>query len=118
MKKKDYVVIIGVLAIAVILWIAFGQLWKSDGSMVEVTVDGKVIGNYQLDQDQTVQIQDTNILLIKNGKADMIEADCPDKLCVNQKSISKDGETIVCLPNKVIVTILGEQKSAEDAVVK
>lgn len=118
MKKKDYIVIVGVLAIAVILWIAFGQLWKSDGSIVEVTVDGEVIGTYQLNQDQTVQIQDTNILVIKNGKADMTEADCPDKLCVNQKAISKDGETIVCLPNKVIVMILGEQKSAEDAVVK
>lgn len=118
MKKKDYIVIIGVLLVAVMIWIGFGQLWKSDGSIVEVTVDGEVLGTYRLDQDQTVQIQETNVLVIQNGKADMTDANCPDRLCVHQKAISKSGETIVCLPNKVIVTIIGTEESAEDVVVQ
>lgn len=118
MKKKDYIVIIGVLLVAVMIWIGFGQLWKSDGSIVEVTVDGEVLGTYRLDQDQTVQIQKTNVLVIENGKADMTDANCPDQLCVHQKAISKSGETIVCLPNKVIVTIIGAEESAEDVVVQ
>lgn len=118
MKKKDYIVIIGVLLVAVMIWIGFGQLWKSDGSIVEVTVDGEVLGTYRLDQDQTVQIQETNVLVIQNGKADMTDANCPDRLCVHQKAISKSGENIVCLPNKVIVTIIGTEESAEDVVVQ
>lgn len=118
MKKKDYIVIIGVLLVAVMIWIGFGQLWKSDGSIVEVTVDGEVLGTYRLDQDQTVQIQKTNVLVIENGEADMTDANCPDQLCVHQKAISKSGETIVCLPNKVIVTIIGAEESAEDVVVQ
>lgn len=118
MKKKDYIVIIGVLLVAVMIWTGFGQLWKSDGSIVEVTVDGEVLGTYRLDQDQTVQIQETNVLVIQNGKADMTDANCPDRLCVHQKAISKSGENIVCLPNKVIVTIIGTEESAEDVVVQ
>lgn len=118
MKKKDYIVIIGVLLVAVMIWIGFGQLWKSDGSIVEVTVDGEILGTYRLDQDQTVQIQETNVLVIQNGKADMTDANCPDRLCVHQKAISKSGENIVCLPNKVIVTIIGTEESAEDVVVQ
>ena len=58
----------------------------------------------------------TNILLIKDNCANMIEANCPDKLCVNQKAISKEKETIVCLPNKVVVTVESDDESDFDAI--
>jgi hypothetical protein len=49
----------------------------------------------------------------------MTQADCPDKLCVHQKAISATGETIVCLPNKVVVEIAGETEDAEfDTIAK
>ena len=47
----------------------------------------------------------TNTLEIRDGCADMTDADCPDKICVNQKAVSRPGETIVCLPNKVVVEV-------------
>ena len=53
---------------------------------------------------------------IKDGEADMISADCPDKLCVHQKAISKDGESIICLPNQVVVEIESSESSEYDAV--
>ena len=40
---------------------------------------------------------------IKDGKVNMIEADCPDHLCMKQKAITDAGGTIVCLPNKVVI---------------
>ena len=46
----------------------------------------------------------------------MEEADCPDLLCVHQKAISKEGESIICLPNKVVVTIRGGEETELDAV--
>ena len=54
--------------------------------------------------------------MIKNGKADMTEADCPDKLCVHQKPVSKNHESIICLPNKVIVEVDSSANSEFDAV--
>ena len=44
----------------------------------------------------------------KDGKASMAKADCPDKICVNHAAISKKGETIVCLPHKVVVEVVDE----------
>ena len=57
--------------------------------------------------------------VIEDGKAKMISADCPDQLCVHQSSIAKSKETIVCLPNKVVVEVQGSgDKKDYDAVVK
>ena len=44
----------------------------------------------------------------------MIEADCPDLICVHHKPISRQGESIVCLPHKVIVEVTGEESAQED----
>ena len=74
----------------------------------------KVYGVYDLSVDQEIEIMDEdgkliNKLIIKDGFADMVEAECPDLLCVHQKAISKSKESIVCLPNRVVVTVLSEE---------
>ena len=101
-KKKDAVLILTVLLIA---GAAFGvhEFAGGDGAdTVTVKVDGKVTGTYPLAKDQKIRINGgTNILTIKNGKAKMTDADCPDQLCVHQKAASKNHESIICLPNKV-----------------
>ena len=48
-----------------------------------------------------------NTLVINGGKASIVSADCPDKLCVHQQEISKAGESIICLPHKLVVRIEG-----------
>ena len=81
--------------------------------MVRITVDGVVQGTYSLEKDNEIAITGdgwTNNLVIKNGYADMTEADCPDKICVNHVKISQVGESIVCLPHKVVVEIVGEKQ--------
>ena len=84
---------------------------------VTVKVDGKVTGTYPLAKDQKIRINGgTNILTIKNGKAKMTDADCPDQLCVHQKAASKNHESIICLPNKVVVEVDGSEESEFDAV--
>lgn len=116
MKKNDYVLIAGILLLAVILLVVFQQVWSGDSAVVEVTVDGKKYGEYRLDKDQTIEIHDTNLLKIQDGKADMIDADCPDRLCVEQKAISQNGESIVCLPNQIVVTVTTGEQAENDAV--
>ncbi len=48
----------------------------------------------------------------------MKEADCPDKVCVGMRRISKSGETIVCLPHKLVIAIVNADpdSSVPDAV--
>ncbi|MBQ9155690.1 MAG: NusG domain II-containing protein [Eubacterium sp.] len=49
-----------------------------------------------------------NILKIEDGRVSMVKADCPDKICVDHKPIRNVGETIVCLPHKLVVEIIDE----------
>lgn len=116
MKRNDWILIGIVIGIALL----FGgmQFFKPADAVgiVQVTVDGEVYGEYPLDQDIEIPIGKTNVLSIENGKADMVEASCPDQLCVQQKAISKDGESIICLPNKVIATVIGGEESEIDTI--
>lgn len=109
LKKRDFLLIGGLLALALLLWICVRQVGNRAGAYVTVTVDGELYGTYSLDVEQEVPIRrdgvTTNVLVIAEGQADMIQADCPDKLCVHQRAISKSKESIICLPNKVVVTV-------------
>ena len=107
MKKKDWILVAAVLLTAGILGFGY-YMGSSDGHYVVVSVDGEEYGHYALDKEQTIDINGTNQLEIKNGKASMITADCPDKLCVQMTEICEAHELIVCLPNKVTVEAFGE----------
>ena len=82
-----------------------------------VKVDGEVIKTCSLEEDQVFWLPGkTNEVSIQNGEVSMKEADCPDQICVRQKAISKEGESIICLPNKVVVSIVGGEEKELDAV--
>ena len=120
MKRNDIILMIGIAIIAVGA-ICFIFLNKKEGAKVIISVGGKVYKELNLDEDQELAIDTNdseyeNILQIKDGYATMIEANCPDQICVHQKSISKEGESIVCLPHQVIVTIKGNESSSLDSV--
>ena len=113
MRKKfgrfDLIFFICVFVISAALYAAKFFLTKSDGTLLVVTVDNSIYGKYDLSKNQTIKIKKDghikNVVKIKDGYAYMKEADCPDKLCVHMKKISQVNETIVCLPNQVILTI-------------
>lgn len=119
---KNDRIFIGILAVVcVLVFFAFRMLQGSGGSSVTVTRDGEVFGTYSLSQDQRIEITDeegkvTNVLVIEDGKASMTEADCPDKLCVHQKAISAENENIVCLPNRIVVTVTDSTEDGFDAM--
>ncbi len=116
-KKKDVILILVIIIAAGLASGFHGLIGADSAGCVTVKVDGVIEGVYSLGEDQEVDINDgTNHLVIKNGKADMTEADCPDKLCVHQKAVSKNHESIICLPNKVIVEVDSRENSEFDAV--
>lgn len=118
MKKNDWT-LIGVIAVlALAIWGLNNLGRNTERAQVEVTVDGEFYGTFPLDDrdTQVIEINGTNTLTIRDGAADMTDADCPDKLCVHQKAISADGESIICLPNKVVVTVASQEEAEYDAV--
>lgn len=86
---------------------------------VVVTVDGEEYGTYPLDEEltETITLSDGtyNVLEIKDGYASISEASCRDQICVNHFHIHYSGETIVCLPNKLVVEIVGGEDDDVDA---
>ena len=119
--KNDVIFIsfLAVFCIAVCLWVYKGG--AVEGSNIKITVDGKEYGIYSLLEEQTITIgegENLNIIEIKGGKAYMKEASCPDQLCVDQNEISFDKESIICLPNKVVITVISDVESDLDGIIR
>lgn len=104
MKKNEWILVLGILVL-VVLSGAFLYGRRTSGAWVTVQVDGEEYGRYKLSEDQVVEIGETNRLEIKDGKASMIYADCPDQICVKSAAIEKAQEVIVCMPNRVVVEV-------------
>ena len=113
-----------ILFIAVLLFLCAAAavtmvLTRAPGDTVTVTVDGEVFGQYPLDEDRTVEIRTENgynLLVIEGGSAHVAEASCPDGICAAHKPISHGGESIICLPNKVVVEIRKTDSAQPDIV--
>ena len=116
MKKKDIILIAAVLVIALIGYAAI-KMTQKDGKQVVITVDGKEVYQTSINKDQTYEIpvnNGVNIMQIKDGKVTMKEADCRDQICADHKAIEKSGETIVCLPHKVVIEIKSEDGKEQE----
>ena len=118
--KPDILLIGLLLAAGIVSFFAVRVLTQKDGTAVRILLDGEPYGTYRLTEEQSIPIiingAVTNTLRISEGKAKMEEADCPDQLCVHQNAIDRQGEMIVCLPNKIVVEVEGAQASDLDSV--
>ena len=116
--RWDMFLIAGVLLLAALLWFVTSP--GERGTWVVVTSDGQEIGRYALSEDIRITVggEDYNVLRIADGTACISEANCGDHTCVRTGEISREGETIVCLPHKLVVTILGGESAGFDALTK
>ena len=116
--RNDVILIAVLLAIAFAAWGVI-TLCRTSGEYAVIVIDGVDNGRYPLDTDIEVTIktgdEHYNTLVIKNGSASIIAADCPDKLCVKQRKVSKAGETITCLPHRLVIRIDGAESNVDVA---
>ncbi len=118
--KNDWILLCVLAVIGIGMWAYSTFIEKPVATKAVVTVDGKEYGTYNLNKDQTIEIKKkttvTNVLVIADGEIFMQDATCPDKLCEKQGRKSRDKETIVCLPNKVVVTVVSDETTGIDSV--
>lgn len=112
MKKRDWIAAIIIAGAALGIGLISRITSKNPQSLI-IKVDGEVYGEYSLEEDKEIQIGDTNVCIVENRKVRMTEADCPDQICVHTAEISSDGETIVCLPNRIVLEIQGSESQQE-----
>ena len=104
---RDIVLILIILALSTVILIVTRSS-KEQGAYVVVMVQNEEIARFSLGADGIYDINGgTNTIEIKDGRVRMLEAFCPNHLCIRQGWISLEGQSIVCLPNKVIVTVHG-----------
>ena len=120
--RNDLILIAALLVILSLAGLAF-YFFRGEGDVVAVEIDGKPYGTYTLSENRTVEIrtgeggEELNLLVIKDGKAFVETATCPDGICAAHKPIFRDGESIVCLPHRVVVTVrTTSDKDAPDVV--
>ena len=109
------------LIVIVILFLIIGGLFffksRKQGQLIEITKDNQIYGYYSLNEDQIIKIDQENTIQIKNQKVKMIQATCPDHLCIKQGTIDKKGSTIVCLPHHLIIEIKEGKEEVQDGKV-
>lgn len=121
LKKRDGIMLSALLVGALLLAAALCA-GRAAGTTVVVSVAGERVAVFSQEKDTTYCIEGVNDskneLVIENGTVYLREASCPDKLCVHQGSISYVGQSVICLPNQVTVTIAGQSGKKEplDAV--
>ena len=115
-KVKNDLILVGVvLSLSIIGFLIF-KLTMKDGNLVSVSINGEekyvypITDNIETDIITGENGKNINTLFIEDGKAYIKSATCPDKICVGHRPISKDGETIVCLPHKIVISVSDEKK--------
>ena len=113
---RDVFLIFGLLLVSGAI-VLFLYLSRMEGAYVEVTEDGVLVGTYSLSEERTITLGGgTNILVIEDGTAYLSYANCPDHTCVRTGKIKYNGQSIVCLPNRITVAVVSEGSGGVDFV--
>lgn len=100
-----------IAAAALLLWLRFG---RTPGAWAVVRVEGREVARYSLSKDGVYPLNGgTNVLTVAGGSAAVTEADCPDRICVEQGRVRYAGQCITCLPNKLTVTLEGGEPEVD-----
>ena len=108
---------IAAILVLSLLLVLIMTLTKKPGAVAVVEIDGVVAGEYPLDVAGTFPLNGgTNVLVIQDGNAYLNYSNCPDHTCEKTGKIRYVGQTIICLPNRLSITIRGEASDGVDFV--
>ena len=114
--RLDIIVISAILLLSVSLLLIM-TLTQKEGAVAVVEIDGKTVAEYSLAVNGEYSLNNgTNVLVIENGQAYLNFSNCPDHTCEITGKIRYVGQTIVCLPNKLSITIKGNAEGGVDLV--
>lgn len=105
-KKSDIIIIAVIVILAVGALIIFGG---GKGAYAEISVDGNEVMKVPLDKDDVFVMEELKYpptITVKDGKIAVTESTCPTGVCESTGFIGREGEMIVCLPDKLIIEIV------------
>ena len=118
-RKKELIAVLILVIVALLLFVCIRFFVEDKGKFVKVYVNNKLSKTFDLNLD-TEYLIDTkngyNLLIIKDGKVKVADADCPNKICMEKGTISKNDESIICLPHNVVITVESNEEKDMDAL--
>ena len=120
MKKRDIILIISLLLISGLGYCL--SVNRLAGGSAYIYIEGNLYDVYDLKQPQTIRIEGsggiTNDVVIENNGIYVKSATCPYRECVKSGRISRDGESICCLPAQILIVVRSDEGTGYDAITK
>lgn len=119
-KRRNDILLIVAFAVVAILLVFFVPNFLQGGSTVTIEVEGNHYGTYSLYENKRIPVATSlgnNVVVIEEGFVYMEEADCKDGLCVKQGKKQYNGESVICLPHRVLVIVSGSEYGEVDSFV-
>ena len=125
MRKTDYILLAAIFLISLAGYLFFHSSDTKAAKLLIIQHENKIIERIDMNKVKAetklaIPVQDgTLTVMYDKTKAWVAASPCPEKLCVQQGKISKPGQTIACLPEKVLLTITTPGKEADhDAIIR
>lgn len=118
-RPGDWVVIGAALALSAVVAVLVWTGGERQAGVARIYVDAQLVAELPLDRDCKYVVSEDgneNTVEISGGRVRMSSANCADGYCVKQGYISYDGETIICLPHRVVVELDAARESGLDAI--
>lgn len=116
--KKDILIIVLLLGLALAVYAVPKLADGEDSAYAVITCDGEIVEEIPLDADGEYTVGNM-IFTVDGGEIFVSESSCGDKICVRTGKISRQGEAIVCVPNRTAATVEGAENNDDlDVVLK
>lgn len=120
LRWGDWVVAAGLLLLVAVT--AYAQIAPGQqGSVAMIHAPGMADRTISLQEDQVIEVQGKlgiSRIEVKSGQARMVESACPNRLCLQMGWVDRPGQSVICLPNQVWLTIEGAAGKGPDAVTR
>lgn len=116
-KKKDFLLGGGILAVALVLFLVMKVTGSEAGNRIQVTVDGAVYGTYSLMENQVIEVKEGdfyNRIRIQDGKAYMGRGKLPGWLLRETGKDQRRGADDCMSPHKLVVEVLAADDTTKD----
>jgi len=117
--KIGDLILIGLLSLVIIVSFLTLHLLRINGEFVSIYVEGNQIYRLSLKEDTEIKvngIMGVTRIRVQKGSVNIVEAPCPNKICKKMGKISRSGEILVCVPNRLVLRITGKMDSEIDGI--
>jgi hypothetical protein len=121
MKLGDRILILLVAAVALVSYLLWRPGSSAAGTVAEIRIDSVVRETIDLSAvaepyTKTLYTGDGgyNVIEIRTGMIRVLEANCPEQVDVRQGWISRPSESIVCVPHRLVITLVTRHGQRED----